>query len=51
MSFLDNIELEKDKENLNTAKSKAKLGRTNASKNLGKDEILEAKENLKAKRQ
>jgi hypothetical protein len=51
MSFLDNIELEKDKENLNAAKSKAKLGRTNASKKSGKDEILEPKENLKAPRQ
>ncbi len=51
MSFLDNIELEKDKENLNAAKSKAKLGHKNASKKSGKDEILEAKESLKAPRQ
>ncbi len=51
MSFLDNIELEEDKENLNAAKSKAKLGRKNASTKSGKDEILEAIENLKAKRQ
>ena len=51
MSFLDNIELEEDKENLNAAQSKAKLGRKNASTKSGKDETLEAKENLKAKRQ